>query len=337
MSEQTNIGWTDHTGGPWLICTEVSPGCANCYARELMLARLAPIVRKAYHRAGFTDWETRPVWGRNAPRVLTKGFWKEASALNRKAAAKVGGARLLTGQPQDTDGEERLAGTLAPPAGRPRMFPSLMDWLDDCPAGIINQEGEWLDVNQVRADFLKVIRTTPNLDWLLLTKRPEKFFPHLESVLEHLRRQDRGGDDLADWIENWRWIHIPPPNVWFGFSAENRDCLWKRWSAASKVPAVQHFVSLEPLLEDVAVTLETVLLDARLMGLKLWPIVGGESGAKRRDCGVDAIVNVARVCQEQNVPVYVKQDCAARSEQQGRIPDEFWKLKQFPDALESGE
>jgi len=40
-------------------------------------------------------------------------------------------------------------------AHRPRIFPSLCDWLDD------EVPIEWL------ADFLKLIHDTPNLDWLL--------------------------------------------------------------------------------------------------------------------------------------------------------------------------
>jgi len=48
--------------------------------------------------------------------------------------------------------------------GRPRVLcPTLGDWLDpEVPI-------EWL------ADLLDLIRRTPNLSWLLLTKRPELF------------------------------------------------------------------------------------------------------------------------------------------------------------------
>lgn len=52
MSEKSKIEWTNSTGGPWLGCTEVSPGCAHCYARELTRNRVAPMIRAAYHAAG---------------------------------------------------------------------------------------------------------------------------------------------------------------------------------------------------------------------------------------------------------------------------------------------
>lgn len=32
MSANSKIEWTDHTFNPWIGCTEISPGCANCYA-----------------------------------------------------------------------------------------------------------------------------------------------------------------------------------------------------------------------------------------------------------------------------------------------------------------
>lgn len=334
MSETTKIGWTDHTGGPWLGCTEVSPGCANCYSRELTEnkfgfckdAEHVGIMRRAYQRQGFTDWQTRPVWGRNAPRVLTKGFWTETVRLNRKAAAGSGDA-LVAGTSDAATGASR-------PLPRPRIFPSLIDVWDDMPAGILDQEGNWLVVAEVRARFLDLVRTTPHLDWLLLTKRPEQVAGALGAAADYTANHcSPNHAALADWIHDWATGAAPPRNVWFGFSAENNDCLWKRWGYAKLEPAVQHFVSCEPLLEDLSGTLETVLIEARTVGLKLWPIIGGESGPGRRDCGVDAIVNAARVARAQGVPVYVKQDCAFKSEQQGRIPAAVWAWKEFPGQL----
>lgn len=36
----TGIEWTEETLNPWVGCTPVSPGCANCYARRLVEGRL---------------------------------------------------------------------------------------------------------------------------------------------------------------------------------------------------------------------------------------------------------------------------------------------------------
>lgn len=32
--KNSKISWTKHTFNPWEGCTEVSPGCANCYAKS---------------------------------------------------------------------------------------------------------------------------------------------------------------------------------------------------------------------------------------------------------------------------------------------------------------
>jgi len=34
VGETTGIAWCDHTFNPWIGCTKVSPGCANCYAES---------------------------------------------------------------------------------------------------------------------------------------------------------------------------------------------------------------------------------------------------------------------------------------------------------------
>ena len=37
MATDSSISWTGHSYNPWWSCHEVSPGCAHCYARTLML------------------------------------------------------------------------------------------------------------------------------------------------------------------------------------------------------------------------------------------------------------------------------------------------------------
>ena len=95
----------------------------------------------------------------------------------------------------------------------------------------------------------------------------------------------------------------------------------KRREALQAIPAQTRFVSFEPALSEV-----------NWAGWDFidWMIVGGESGPSRRDCGVDVLLEAIEDCQQAGIPVYVKQDCALKSGRQGRIPDEIWKLKQFP-------
>jgi protein gp37 len=55
MGADTNISWTDYTVNLWVGCTEVGPGCDNCYARKLA------------KRRGWAEW------GAEAPRHFFKG------------------------------------------------------------------------------------------------------------------------------------------------------------------------------------------------------------------------------------------------------------------------
>jgi len=67
MAENSKIEWTNHTFNPWIGCTKVSPGCANCYAETLMDKRLKQVN-----------------WGKGNPRKLTgKSTWDKVLAWNK--------------------------------------------------------------------------------------------------------------------------------------------------------------------------------------------------------------------------------------------------------------
>lgn len=72
MGTDTLIEWAHHTFNPWIGCSKVSPGCAHCYAEQLM-----------DHRMG------KAKWGEHGTRVRTsESNWKEPLKWNRKAAAQ---------------------------------------------------------------------------------------------------------------------------------------------------------------------------------------------------------------------------------------------------------
>lgn len=305
MSESTNISWADSTASPWFGCTEVSPGCANCYARELTLKR---------------KWAG---WGDDAARVRSKGFWKDIPKWNRKAADDLAEWHMHS----DLHGGDARYDK----PQRPRIFPSLMDWLDPM------VPVQWL------ADLLKIIHDTPNLDWLLLTKRPELFQSRLMGCMKI-----KGNADIFTWpmmVAAWLGlegiIQEPPPNVWFGVTVEDQKRADERIPELLKIPARVRWLSVEPLLE--VVNLEMALQEFQPLNADLtrkpapaqWVVVGGESGSKRRDCGVAAICDLAAQCVGAHVPVWVKQDCAHKPGQQGRIPNSVWNLKQLPETVAS--
>jgi len=293
MSESTKISWADSTASPWFGCTEVSAECAHCYARELTLKR---------------KWAG---WGDKSPRVRSKGFWTEIPRWDRKAKAAY---------VPDYTGRPRVAGPT-----RPRIFPSLMDWLD--PQVPI----EWL------ADFLEVIRTCSRLDFLLLTKRPELWW---QRVTES--RKAPMAESTYNWSEMWL-NGQSPANVWIGVTCGTQAMADERIPELLSIPAKIRWLSVEPILEPIQFTSEHdigcglgVGRQCLLHGID-WVVVGGESGAKRREakgggwpCTVGAIQNVAIQCKAAGVPVWVKQDCALLPGQQGLIPAEYWNMKELP-------
>lgn len=310
MSEKTNIGWTDVTASPWFICTEVDECCANCYSREMTKTKFAKMLREAFQRAGFENWETLPLWGDKAPRVLSKGFRENVLKYNRQAAIK--GAPL-------------------------RLFTSLMDWLDLMPAGCCDQYGHRMTRLEFVADYLHLIFETPNLDHLTLTKRPENWKATLEAVEKHYALAPSVNDSFCAWLRNWLEGQ-PPENVWFGFTAGTQKSWNERSVIALGIPARWRWCSAEPLLEPIGMDLGTINYDWMCHGEWAkqpaihWVVPGGESGPKRRDCGVEAIVDLAEQCQHSGTPCFVKQDCHLKPGQQGRIPADVWALKQFPSS-----
>lgn len=166
MAENTKIAWATHSWSPWLGCSHVHTGCANCYA-EAMAGRM-----------GVT-------WGPNGTRRRTAAStWKHVERWNRKAACNCYGkdaADGLTHLPE------------CPQHDRPRVFPSLCDPFEkissDCVFGPDNRPiyepvcsapnfrdpADWrrCGLSEIRRDFFALIDRCQNLDFLLLTKRPE--------------------------------------------------------------------------------------------------------------------------------------------------------------------
>ena len=107
------------------------------------------------------------------------------------------------------------------------------------------------DVFEDRAELLPwrdelhdLIRRTPHLDWLLLTKRPAM-------AAEYYKR------------------HPLPGNVWLGTSVEDQAAAGLRIPILASIPVAIRFLSCEPLLAEIT------NIDLSKIG---WLITGGESG-----------------------------------------------------------
>jgi protein gp37 len=90
-----------------------------------------------------------------------------------------------------------------------------------------------------RVKLFRLISTTPHLDWLLLTKRPENA-DRLWSDAHYA--SFNGADSLGP-----TWA----PNVWLGTTVEDQKRANERIPHLLRVPAAVRFLSCEPLLEHV--------------------------------------------------------------------------------------
>lgn len=210
---------------------------------------------------GLSSGATR--WGAHAARTRTApANWSKPLAWDRAAAAA---------------GE------------RHRVFCASLADVFDNHASVLP---EW------RADLWALIRATPNLDWMLLTKRPSNIAAMLPD----------------DWGSGY-------PNVWLGCTVVNQAEAYRDIPKLLSVPARVRFLSMEPLLGPV--DLPPHLYEKRIGadfaaeaggGSLQWTtysldlvIVGGESGPKARPMHPDWARSLRDQCKAAGVAFHFKQ------------------------------
>jgi protein gp37 len=162
-----------------------------------------------------------------------------------------------------------------------------------------------------RDDLWHRIDQTPNLDWLLLTKRPQ-------NIARMLPDPETG---VKPWGNGW-------PNVWMGVSAGTQEEADRNIPILGATPAAVHFVSLEPLLEPIdlhsKVCRETgsCSICPQCLGGLDWVIVGGESGLNARPMHPDWVRSIRDQCKAARVPFFFKQ--------WGEWALAPWKLERLP-------
>ncbi|MBW3512078.1 DUF5131 family protein [Janthinobacterium sp. NKUCC06_STL] len=140
-----------------------------------------------------------------------------------------------------------------------------------------------------RDELWALVRATPNLDWLILTKR----IGNVAGMLP------------ADWGDGY-------PNIWLGISVVNQDEVDRDIPKLLARPARVRWLSMEPLLG--AVSFQGVLANPNNMGdgtnaLELidWVVVGGESGSGARLLPSGAVERLRDQCGAAGVPFFFKQ------------------------------
>lgn len=158
-------------------------------------------------------------------------------------------------------------------------------------------------VETQRSRLWTLIELTPNLDWLLLTKRPQNIMAMMP----------------------YYWRTVMPANVWAGITAGNQRRFDERWPHLREVPARVRFVSFEPLLGQVN-------LPPEVRGRLAWGIVGGETGPDgvRRELDIDHACQLLGQIHGIGAAAFLKQDSGRNPGNQGRFSDEMWAFKEFP-------
>jgi protein gp37 len=237
--------------------------------------RVSPGCLHCYMMVLLLRWKGGKHCGKGAPRLRIESFRANALRHNRRAA-KLG--RRVT------------------------VFPSMCDPLDaEVPI-------EWF------VDFLDVIRCTPALTWLFLTKRPELWKQRLTEAHSFLCRPGLHSPDeraTRDWIFAWFYEGNPPRNVWMMTSAEDQLRADQRLPVLLQIPAMVRGLSVEPMLGPIDFRQVPGFNLGGSAGLELvrrfWVIVGGESGHGARPMHPDWVLALRNQCRTAGVPFFFKQ------------------------------
>jgi protein gp37 len=148
-----------------------------------------------------------------------------------------------------------------------------------------------------RKELFGTIENTPNLDWLLLTKRPE---------------------NIGKMIDDSGWFRQIPRNVWLGTTCEDQAAYDRRWPILQQFNVQVRFISYEPAIGPLTILDHKEKPD--------WIICGGESGPGFRPMPLSWAEDVLEECGEHFVPFFMKQTAG-----KGPIPEDLM-IRQFPPA-----
>lgn len=179
--------------------------------------------------------------------------------------------------------------------------------------------------DQWRAEAFEIMRGTPHLDWLVLTKRIGNARAMIERAADWLF--DNGDRNVCGWLTDWYRSGIMPSNIWLGATVVTQAEVDRDVPKLLAVPARVHFLSCEPLLEWVYLgahfrhehhvidsgpecavcgIIDTPLHAPNAKGVD-WVIVGGESGGGARGMDIGWATRIVEECRAASVPVFVKQ------------------------------
>lgn len=296
----------------------------NTFNPWMGCTKVSPACDNCYAERDMDHRFGRVSWGKGRPRVRTsEKNWRKPLQWNREA---------------------EKAGT------KYKVFcASLADVFD----------GEKVsDLDAWRKDLFKLIEDTPNLYWLLLTKRPQ-------NVMRMVPK---------DWYSGF------PEHVWIGASTENQAMLDLRVPVLAEIPATVRFLSCEPLLGPLDLGAYLGDHDCHACGKRFWGddlngkdyneglkivdftdhggesaldtcphcgydnvdeedatvgfenyenavnwiIAGGESGPGWREMDMDWVRSIRDQCVSANVPFFLKQTSGAHPIKEPELDGRRW-------------
>lgn len=262
MGQDSAISWTNHTHNCWWGCTRIegSPACGPAPGEKGAIC----YAETWSERVGYSTTGSQfPIWGAGTSRrYFGDKHW--AQPLKWDAAAQKAGIRA-------------------------RVFcMSMGDWAEGRP-----------DQTEHLIRLWRLIYTTPHLDWLMLTKRPQ-----LISKLCPIRSSSA---------------------VWQGTTTENQYWLDHRWEHLKRCESLVYWLSVEPMFERLRLPKDFLALGARG-----WVICGGQSGAHARSMNPDWARGLRDQCLDNGVPFHMKQMSGTKKTDLLNIPDDLM-IRQYPN------
>jgi len=322
VSAKTGIEWTDATWNPIRGCSRVSEGCRNCYAEKVAYRFSGP--GQPYEGlVGIFNGTRKPVWN-GSVRFVEKHLLDPLTDPEMWKPVSVG---LNGGHPTRS---------------RRIFVNSMSDLFHE------NVPDEWID------KIFAVMALCPQHTFQVLTKRPKRMLEYFASL--HRAPAEARAIKTCAWVAEevpripHAWIRliesIPRglPNVWLGVSVEDQKTADERIPLLLQTPAAVRFISAEPLLAEVDLTViprEPSTFDRALAGFNRckgffvdaiagsngalmidgtcheepigaqsrldWVIVGGESGPGARPMHPDWVRSLRDQCVTAKVPFFFKQ------------------------------
>lgn len=299
---KTSIEWTDVSWPVVNGCRRCSPGCENCYAERLTATRL-----RAHPK-----YEGLAVYGQHGPKWTGRSRLWERDLLMPIKLRKA--SRIFVADMGDLFWEG------VSDAEIDSVFAVMLA------CEIFEKTARHtFQVLTKRADRMRrYLQTEPSIlvkRWALAGDRhihmdnPDMLFS--EYVYGHVHRKWTADGIAVNPLVSKPWGYpgnvFPLRNVHLGVSIESQKYANDRLPHLIKTPASARFISAEPLLEEIDISIwlyhgviEAKPGDADFDALN-WVIVGGESGPGARPFDVQWARRIVDDCKKANVACFVKQ------------------------------